>query len=118
MHLSIPEFLKPLFLRLKQVIKNWSRPTSFAATPASLADLTRTRTDLLIENAFLRHQVVVLSRHGKRPEITSTDRLFFVLLARCSKFWEQALLIVQPETLLRWHRDLFRRYWRVKSKTT
>ena len=113
----MPALLKPLFLRLKQAIKKWSRPTSFAAIAASLADLTRTRTDLLIENAFLRHQVVVLSRHDKRPELTNTDRLVLVLLARCAKFWEQALLIIQPEILLRWHRDLFRRYWRRKSKT-
>jgi transposase InsO family protein len=37
-------------------------------------------------------------------------------LARCTQFWQQALLIVQPDTLLRWHRDLFRRYWRHKSR--
>jgi hypothetical protein len=66
-------FLKPLFLRLKQALKNWTRPTSFAATAAPLADLKRTRTDLLIENALLRHQIVVLTRHSKRPQLTNTD---------------------------------------------
>jgi hypothetical protein len=50
MPLSMPALLKPIFLHLKQAIKNWTRPTSFAATAASLADLTRTRTDLPIEN--------------------------------------------------------------------
>ena len=40
-----------------------------------------------------------------------------VLLARCTQFWwQQALHIVQPDTLLRWHRDLFRHYWRRKSR--
>jgi len=117
MHLSIPAFLKPLFLRLKQALKNWTRPTSFAATAAPLADLTRTRTDLLIENALLRHQIVVLTRHSKRPQLTNSDRFLFVFLARCTRFWEHAFVIVQPQTLLRWHRDLFRRYWRRKSKT-
>ena len=115
MHLSMPTSLKPLMLQLKQAINKWTRPTSFAVIAASLADLTRSRTELLIENAFLRQQVAVLSRQVKRPELTGGDRL--ALLARCTKFWEQALLIVQPETLLRWHRDLFRRYWRRKSKT-
>jgi putative transposase len=39
-----------------------------------------------------------------------------VLLARCTRFWQEALHIVQPDTLLRWHRELFRRYWRRKSR--
>jgi len=52
----------------------------------------------------------------KRPQLTRGYRLRFVLLARCTRFWKQALHIVQPETLLRWHRELFRFYWRLKSK--
>jgi putative transposase len=52
----------------------------------------------------------------KRPQLTNGDRLRLVLFARCTEFWQQALLIVQPDTLLRWHRELFRRYWRRKSR--
>ena len=52
----------------------------------------------------------------KRPQITNGDRIRLVLLARCTRLWQQALHIVQPDTLLRWHRDLFRRYWRRKSR--
>ena len=52
----------------------------------------------------------------KRPLLTRRDRFRLVLLARCTRFWIQALHIVQPDTLLRWHRDLFRFYWRLKSK--
>ena len=47
---------------------------------------------------------------------TQHDRFRLVLLARFTRFWKQALHIVQPDTLLRWHRDLFRFYWRMKSK--
>ena len=57
-----------------------------------------------------------LRRQIKRPQLTKADRIRLVLLARCTQFWQQALHIVQPDTLLRWHRDLFRRYWRLKSR--
>jgi putative transposase len=79
-------------------------------------DTTRSRADLIAENALLRQQLIVLSRQIKRPQLTKADRIRLVLLARCTRFWKQALHIVQPETLLRWHRDLFRRYWQRKSR--
>jgi ABC-type multidrug transport system ATPase subunit len=66
--------------------------------------------------ALLRQQLIVLNRQVKRPQLTRTDRFRLVLLARFTKFWKQALHIVQPDTLLRWHQDLFRLYWRLKSK--
>jgi hypothetical protein len=81
---------------------------------ATLSDVTRSRTDLIVENALLRQQLIVLRRQVKRPQLTRVDRIRLVLLARCTRFWLQALHIVQPDTLLRWHRDLFRRYWRRK----
>jgi putative transposase len=80
------------------------------------SDLIRSRTDLLIENAMLRQQLIILNRQVKRSKITYQDRLWMVLLARCTRFWKQAVLVVQPETVLRWHRDLFRFYWRWKSR--
>ncbi|MCJ7700617.1 MAG: integrase core domain-containing protein [Anaerolineales bacterium] len=83
----------------------------------SLSDLKRSRRDLIIENALLRQQLIVLKRQVKRPQLTQGDRLRLVFLARLNKFWKHSLHIVQPNTLLRWHRDLFRRYWRRKSKS-
>jgi len=80
-------------------------------------DLTRSKTELVIENALLRQQLIVLKRHTKRPALTWRDRTLFVLLASKLRNWKQALLIVQPETLLRWHRELFRRIWRRKSRS-
>jgi len=81
-----------------------------------LSDLTRSRSDLIVENALLRQQLIVLHRQVKRPLFTQSDRFLLILLARFSRFWKQALHIVQPDTFLRWHRDLFRFYWRMKSK--
>ena len=52
----------------------------------------------------------------KRPKFTDGDRVRLTFLARLTDFWHTALHIVQPETLLRWHRDLYRRYWTRKSK--
>jgi putative transposase len=51
-----------------------------------------------------------------RTLLTHRDRFRLILLARCTRFWKQAIHIVQPDTLLRWHRELFRFYWRLKSK--
>jgi putative transposase len=54
----------------------------------------------------------------KRPTCTKRDRILLVLLAWAVQAWKQALFIVQPETLLRWHRELFRLYWKRRSKAS
>ena len=82
----------------------------------TLVDLTRGKSELLAENALLRHQLIVLRRQIKRPVYRKTDRLLLVLLARMVRAWKQALFLVQPETLLRWHRELFCVFWKHKSK--
>jgi len=51
----------------------------------------------------------------KRPAYTKTDRMLLVLLAKAVQTWKQALFIVQPETLLRWHRQGFKLFWKYKS---
>jgi hypothetical protein len=65
---------------------------------------------------LLRQQLVILRRQVKRPACTKTDRVLLVLLARIVQTWKQALFIVQPETLLRWHRQGFKLYWKYKSR--
>ena len=82
----------------------------------TLLDLTRNRTDLVIENALLRQQLIILKRQIKRPQLTKTARFRLVFLFHFTVFWKQAQTIVQPDTLLRWHRELFRFYWRRKSQ--
>ena len=69
------------------------------------------------ENAALRQQVAVLQRNSRgRLELTNGDRMFFVLLYRWFPSILQAMTIVRPETVVRWHRAGFRRYWRWKSR--
>jgi hypothetical protein len=68
------------------------------------------------ENALLRQQFIILKRQVKQPACTQKDRILLVLLARAVRKWKQTLFIVQPETLLRWHREAFRLFWGRKSK--
>jgi len=85
---------------------------------ATLTDLGRSKSELIAEIALLRHQLIILQRQVKLPTFTRADRLLLVLLARLVRTWQQAILLVQPETLLRWHRELFRLYWKRKSKAS
>ena len=75
-----------LLLWLQEHIKHWTRRATPPAISGILSDLTRSRSDLIAENAFL------------------------------TKFWKQSIHVVQPDTLLRWHRELFRFYWKRKSQ--
>ena len=111
--------LNSLFIFCKNLgrrIKQWSKPTTATLVTASLTDMARSKTDLIAENALLRQQLIVLNRQVKRPQFTPGDRLRLMFLARCTRFWQRALHIIQPDTLLRWHRNLFRLYWRYKSR--
>jgi putative transposase len=72
--------------------------------------------ELVIENALLRQQVVILRRKSPRPRFTAFDRLRFLLAAAVLPTWRRALAIVQPETVLRWHREGFRIFWRRRSE--
>src|SRR4030043_1750385 len=101
---------------MQQILKRWTKPIANPVIVGTLSDLRRNRTDLVMENAILRQQLIVLTRQVKRPQLTHADRLGLVFLARFTRFWKQALHIVEPDTLLRWHRDFFRFYWRQKSK--
>src|SRR5262245_48929925 len=103
---------------LRCAILSCIKPSSDGLVLGMVSDVARSKVELMAENAFLRHQILILRRSIKRPLPTHRDRLLLVLLAYKVRAWKQALLIVQPETLLRWHRELFRWVWRRKSKTT
>src|SRR5216117_2122853 len=76
----------------------------------------KSKSRLEAENAALRHQVIVLQRRvSGRVQLTNGDRLFLVTLYRWFPSVLKAITIVRPETLVRWHRAGFRRYWRRKS---
>jgi len=101
---------------LQERIRHWIKPATPTLICGLLSDLPRSRADLMVENAFLRQQLIVLNRQIKRPQLTHPDRFRLVFLAHLTKFWKQALHIVQPDTLLRWHRELFCFYWKRKSQ--
>ncbi len=101
---------------LQERIKHWTKPASSVQIIRILSDLTRSHTDLFVENAFLRQQLIVLNRQIKLPRLTNPDRFRLVFLSHFTAFWKQAPHIVQSDTLLRWHRELFQFYWRRKSQ--
>ena len=70
---------------------------------------------LAAENLALRHQLTVLQRSAKRAKLHRRDRIFWVWLSRLWSGWRSALLIVQPATVVKWHRQGFRLHWRWKS---
>jgi len=73
------------------------------------------RNRLAIENAVLRQQILALQRGVKRVRLEVTDRMFWIFLRRFVRGWRDLLFIVQPETVIRWHRRGFRYYWRKRS---
>jgi transposase InsO family protein len=101
---------------VKEKIKQLLKPAPVVIAAGALADLPRSKSDLIVENAILRQQLIVLNRTVKRPKLTSGDRVGFLFLSRLTRFWDSALHIIKPETLLKWHRGLFKHYWRWKSK--
>jgi len=83
----------------------------------TLPSILRSRAALELENLALRHQIGVLQRSArKRVKLTSLDRLLWVWLSRIRGDWRSALVIVQPETVIAWHRRGFARFWRWKIR--
>jgi hypothetical protein len=84
---------------------------------ALLAVPFRSKSFLEAENAALRQQIIVLRRKLRgRVKLSNADRLFFVWLYRLFPSISRAMLIIRPDTLVRWHRAGFRLYWRWKSR--
>jgi hypothetical protein len=78
----------------------------------------KSKRRLEAENAALRHQLIILRRKVRgRVRLSDGDRLFFIQLYRWFPTILKAITIVRPETLVRWHRAGFRRYWRWKSRS-
>jgi hypothetical protein len=82
----------------------------------SVPALFRSRSKQAIVELALRQQLATFSEKGRRPRITPADRGFWVLLSRTWSGWKEVLVIVQPDTVARWHRKRFRLYWRAISK--
>ena len=78
--------------------------------------LLRSRRDLLLENLALRQQLAALTQKHSRSRIRTPDRVFWVLLRRLWSGWKGALVVMQPETVIRWHRAGFKLYWKWLSR--
>jgi putative transposase len=89
----------------------------FVALLASLRATIRSRLDLAAEILALRHQLAVLQRTtSRRPRLRPIDRLLWILLSSAWPNWRQAVQIVTPATVVRWHRRAFAAYWRWNSR--
>jgi len=78
--------------------------------------MLRTQHDFALENLALRQQLAVFKQSRPRPRLTDADRTFWILVSKIWHGWRSTLHIVQPETVVRWHRQGFRYYWRRKSR--
>ena len=78
--------------------------------------LAQDRTRLALENLALRQQLAVYQRTNERPKINDGDRMFWSMACEFLENWREHLVIVKPDTVVRWHRHGFRYYWRWKSR--
>ena len=72
---------------------------------------------LVIENLAIRQQLAIMKQSVKHPKIRNRDRLFWVILSLFCKRWRDFLIIVKPETVIRWNKKGFKLFWKFKSKT-
>src|SRR2546428_10447448 len=93
----------------------WTAMSLALALLGALRAALRTRTDLALENLALRQQLALLSRRSKRPRFGRLDRAFWLWLSNRWSGWRQALHLVRPETVIRWHRQGFRALWTWKA---
>ena len=84
---------------------------------SALVGLFRSRASLAAETLVLRHQINILRRHSpKRQTFSAMDRLIFAGLYRLAPIVLNALAVLKPDTVIKWHRAGFRSYWRWKSR--
>jgi putative transposase len=115
---GIKQQCKALLQRAQCWLKSQLKPAAAGPLMQTLSDVTRPKAELVLENAFLRTQRAVLKRQVKRPNLTTKERILMLWLASKLPHWKQALLILQLDTVLHWHRDLFKWLWRRKSRHT
>src|SRR6266567_1968493 len=88
----------------------------FSAFYQLLRALLVSRLVLVTENLALRQQLLVLHRSTNRPRLRNRDRLFWIALSQLWQNWRSLLVIVKPETVIKWHRLGFKCYWCWKSR--
>jgi len=93
-------------------LKTWTKPATDSLIGGTAADLAKRRPDWIAANALLRQQLIVLKRQVKQPKLSPRDRGLLVLLASRVQDWRTALVMVKPDTLLKWHRQGIKLFWR------
>jgi putative transposase len=92
--------------------------TTLVVLLRSIGLVCRGHRAIALENLALRQQLGVFRRTAKRPQLRKRDRLFWMLLAKVWREWRTALIVVQPDTVVRWHRQWLRRQWTRRSTRT
>ena len=91
-------------------------PSFAIALLHSLRACFRSQREQALVELALRQQLAVYAHAGRRPRLMSLDRAFWVLLRQLWPRWREVLVVVQPDTVVRWHRKGFRLYWRFRSR--
>ena len=81
-----------------------------------LRRLAASRSNLLIENLALRQQLAILTAKRPRPRMRAADRFFWLTLRRFWPRWKEVVVVIRPDTVVRWHRAGFRKFWTWKSR--
>ncbi len=109
---------RTVLVGVAKAIREALRPRPCSIVGGLTADLLRSHGELVAENVLLRQQLIVAARKVKRPVFQPHERGLITLLAAALPRWRDALLLVKPETVFRWHREGFRLLWRWKSRST
>jgi transposase InsO family protein len=100
--------------RIRATVQVWLRFVS-ALLHSALA-LFRGRSEQVVVELALRQQLAIYAQKRSRPRLTSLDRAFWLALRWLWPRWKEVLVVVKPETVVRWHRKGFRLYWRALSR--
>ena len=93
--------LKAVFSQLVEWLREWIKPDTQGLVAGVVADVTHSKSELMLKNALLRQQLIVLERQVKRPKLSWRERGIMLLLSSKLRNCKDALFIVQPDTLLR-----------------
>jgi transposase InsO family protein len=97
-------------------IKNKRRAGVVELLAPAMTGWLKSKSQLIVENLCLRQQLAVLKRGQQRPTLRDPDRRFWIVVCRWFPRWREALIVVQPETVLAWHRKGWKAHWRRRSQ--
>ena len=106
-------FLSDAVKTVEQIVDTVDQVTEFLG---NLGAALTSRNNLVLENLALRQQLAAYQRQKAKPTIREMDRVVLAAVSRLWDGWKDAVFIVQPDTVIRWHQNLFRLWWRVQSK--